>query len=316
MRTPRNILASRLGPWIDKGDANGSGPLRFVQLVHVREGGLEKTIDKFRADGETAGSLSEKIYQAAQDDAENNPAAIREEYGIHAYFGNEEHPGAFVRFPVRAAPSVDSDEAGVGAFSEGANPRGQTHQGMRHIEAMARIHLEGVQRHEESVMSFSKGLMEDNKNLRIKNSELFDAAEEAKDRSMERSLALYRIHSEEDRKTKMMQSIVPAIFMFANAALGKPIFPVDAQADQGILAFKNMLRGWGPEKFASIKATLDPQEAMFLETVKNQIMDEDEKAEKEREKAAEAQVKGVAGSQEVKDIVVKRDAEGIPRPPL
>ena len=317
MRTVRSTISTAVNKWIGKGD-NILGRCESIKLVHFNERPMPMRLDSWPTpQGCNPNDIITQIEEAARNDAANcGKESIIETYGIVPYYekGGE---GGLVRFQIDAVISdnADGEGSGVGSYTEGANDRGQRHQGMRHIEALARLYVDGMSRLETSRESYMARLLIENAALAKANSDMRGEVEEAKDRKVEREIAVYKTYEEEKRTTALYEGLIPAAMMVANAALGRPIFPVSSD-DNTVNMFKTWIRSITVEQMETFSKTLDPQQYMPLATAKQQIMDEDDAKEKKAQAEAAKAVGNVINDQGARDMIVKRDNAGVPREPL
>lgn len=314
MRTARSQISQAITKWFDKGDPI-EGKCKLIKLVHVIEGGVAVKLETYST---PAGCDINNIITEIEDDAKNHAAnrrgGIVEEYAIIPIF-NSGAEGGYKNFSVNAAIQSEAESGLIGQFTEGPNQRGEAHQDMRHKEAMARIYVDGISRNQEVSDALLSRVMTRNENLETRLDAALTAAEEAKDRTVERQLAVFKAYEEEQRTTKLVEGLIPAAMTLANAAMGRPLFPVSSD-DNTVNMFKNWVRSLTIEQMENFRTTLDPQQYMPLLVAKEQVMDEDEAKEKEKKAEAEKKVQGIMHDENVKKSIANRDAAGIARDPL
>lgn len=317
MKTPRAIIASALSRWIEKGDE--AAPCRVVKLVREVEGSpVTQKIETWSTPrGVSIGLLASEIEDVARENAATQRGGIVEVYGIVPYFGAEMEEGGIRTFRISTIVSDDADgeSSSVGQYTEGANPRGQLHQGMRHIEGLARTYIDATSRVFGSLETMNRQLLQDNREMAAQLSSQRIELEEARDRGVERQLAVYRIYEQEKRDTKLMEGLLGAAPSLLNMALGRPILPENT-TEQGVQMIKNWARSITVEQMLDLQKTLDPQQYIPLQMIKQQVEDEAVAEEKRRQEQAERETRGVMNNKEVIDTMARRDADGIPRQPL
>jgi len=319
MKTVRSTIAVAISRWVEKADPKK--PCRLIKLVHEVEGrpNPQKIEGWSTPAGINLGLLATEIEDTARNDAQQaSKEGIVEIYGIIPYFGDEMAEGAYIRFRIASAISDDSDGEGgsqVGMYSEGATPRGQTHQGMRHNEAMARIWVDGVSRIMQTLESENRRLSEGHERMASRLAANAQELEEARDRSVERQLAVFRIYEEEKRNTKLIEGLFAAAPGLLNMALGRPILPENTQ-DQGIQTIKNWAKSLTIPQMEALQSTLEPQQYMPLMMIKQQVEEEAEREEKASQERAQQEIQNSMKKPEVIDTMARRDAAGIPREPL
>lgn len=314
MRTARSQISQAITKWFDQGDPI-EGKCKLIKLVHVIEGGVAVKLDTY---GTPPGCNIDLIITTIEDDAKNHAAnrkgGIIEEYAIIPYFASGAE-GGYKNFSVNAAIQSDAESGLIGQFTEGPNQRGENHQDMRHKEAMARIYVDGISRNQEVSTDLLNRTIDRNEKLEKRLDEALSAAEDAKDRTVERQLAVFKAYEEEQRTTKLVEGLIPAAMTLANAAMGRPLFPVSSD-DNTVNMFKNWVRSLTMEQMTTLQGSLDPQQYMPLLMAKEQVLDEDEKKEQQTKADAEKKIQNVMHDEDVKRSIIKRDAAGIPREPL
>ncbi len=323
MKTARAIIATALARWIEK-PSDPNSPCKSVKLVREVEGAAPRRIDAWATPkGANIAALAQEIEDLARSDVQNagsaaaGPGGICEVYGIIPYFGHELAEGAYTRFRVTAVTDDGEEGAagGMGQFAEGANPRGQIHMGMRHIEAMARVWLEGISRAMSVLESQVERLSASGERMALQLTQQRTELEEARDRGLERQLTVYRIHEEEKRSTKLMEGLLGAAPGLLNLALGKPILPENTK-DQSISMLKNWIGSLTVEQMEEFQKTLDPQQYMPFMLMKQQVEAEKEAEEKKRQAQANKETGAATSDPSAIDAMARRDAAGVPREPL
>jgi len=317
VKTVRAIISGALTKWYDKGDPI-EGKCTSVKLVHMVDNSPHP--QKIEAWPTPAGCDINQVIglveEAARDHAGNKRSGIVEEYAIIPYFKSGAE-GGFKNFTISSIVenSADGDGSSIGEYTEGANSRGEKHQDMRHKEAMARIFVDGISRNQEVSQKLLDTTMARNEKLEITLDTMRTEVEDAKDRSIERQLAVFKTYEEEKRTTRLIEGLLPAGMMIANAAIGRPLFPVSSD-DTTVNMFKDWVRSLTVEQMETFREKLDPAQFMPLLMAKSQVIDEDEEKEKKTKADAAKEVQGIMQNQEAQASIARRDVAGIPRDPI
>ena len=301
--TPRIIISKALVQWINIGDP-ALGSATSVKLEHIGEGRPPKKLDSWAVAGKgDIQRLINAILDCAQEHVSGASSRTQvEEFYITPYFGEGAGTeGGHRRFFLRATTvggEVDG-EGLVGDYSEGPTKVGQIHQGMRHLEAMTKIHVEGVARLEASRQAHVDQLLKDNEMLRNKLAEAERGLEEAKDKSLERKLMIFRANQEEERKDKIVEAVIPAAMQLANGMTGMPIFPVNTD-NSTLIGVRNWLLSWTKDEIKNVSASLAPEKRFVFESMMAELLKQEREAQ--AAKNAEAQTKVNGSPQDPKTV--------------
>jgi hypothetical protein len=309
VKTPKQIISTNITEWVERAEKNGHPVANQVKLCHAVGNGESQQRFKVQSwviawPGTNLNDLVTQILDTATEHANSGKivGTGAEEYHLIPYFGTDLEEGGFRRFTIYAVRASTSEGGGP---SEGPNDVGQRAQGMRHLEKRFEqveqkdMFLTGALQEELKRAYARIGVLE--KELSLANQGL----EEAKDKSLERKLSIYKANSEEQRKDRALDAIIPVAGMLANAAMGAPVFNVNTE-DQSQKMIISFLSSLNSKQLEHMHQAMDPQQKIFFDHVIEQItkMKIEEMRKKQRE--SEATINGVENDPRTVENLAKR----------
>lgn len=300
MRTARQVIGKAITDWIEKA---GDRPATQIKLCHAPDEKAPYKVQSWTL-WTNLQELANSIYEVASEHAHNGKGGTMEEYHLFPYFGTELEEGAMRRFQIPIVRSASTDE-GVG-YSEGPTKTGMIGMDMRHLEQRHRqvderdANLWGHM--ERQLAAAQREIISLRADLKAAN----EGLEEAKDRSLERKLQIFKANQEESRKDRVIDAVVPVAMQIGNAMIGAPVFQVntDDQSQQAIISFLSSLN---TKQLDAWHAALDPQQKIFFDHVIGEIKRIKQAQWEQKQKEAQAKVNGVEKDPKTMETLAKRD---------